>query len=713
MKLRQGTIIAGRYEILEKLGVGGMANVYRARDSKLERDVTFKVMREEFVTDEEFKARFSVEARAAARLSDQNIVSVYDVGQDGPVHFIVMEYIDGVTLKDLILKRAPLEDDEILGVAIQISHALDHAHRNGIVHRDIKPQNILVTSTGMIKVTDFGIARAATSATITASGNTMGSAHYFSPEQARGGYVDDKSDIYALGIVMYEMATGKLPFDGDTAISVALKHINDQPEDISSFNPKTSESVKRIIQKATEKQTAERYQSISDMSNDLKRVLTKDYSADNNVKPGGNTFLESSTIRFTADDIAMIQRESKEKNNTYDSTGYDITDSSGYYDNGYKDDYQDNYQDDYVDAPRNYEESYDDYDEMYNDKIDKSTERKVVIGAIGLALAIVLSVVLFMVFFLNRDPSSGQDQNVVDLPDLQGMWVSEMDTLARELGIIIREADAVYSNDFEAGQIVSFTAPDIVNRGDIIEIVTSRGTNMIRTPDVVSIDLAEAVSMFSDAGFLGMPQVERVFSEYMPTDIVIEQSHQAGDMVERDTVVRLIVSRGPEPVMITVPNVLNETEANAITILQEVGLTPVQGQRAHSATVPEGSVVRQSIMSGQTALQGDTIMITVSLGPEEAQEEDDRPDVTQPVVNTRHLQVNRPFIPDGADSVHLRIERDDSGTRTTFFEGVVSAGVFPHSFEVTGTGIAVFNTYVVTEDGNAIRQSTTTINFDI
>jgi len=178
MKLRQGTIVTGRYEILEKLGVGGMANVYRARDSKLERDVTFKVMREEFITDDEFKARFSVEARAAARLSDQNIVSVYDVGQDGPIHYIVMEYIDGVTLKDLILKRAPFEDDEILGVAIQISNALEHAHRNGIVHRDIKPQNILVTTTGTIKVTDFGIARAETSATRTATGNTKGSVHY-------------------------------------------------------------------------------------------------------------------------------------------------------------------------------------------------------------------------------------------------------------------------------------------------------------------------------------------------------------------------------------------------------------------------------------------------------------------------------------------------------------------------------------------------------
>ena len=697
MKLRQGTIVAGRYEILEKLGVGGMANVYRARDSKLKRDVTFKVMREEYITDSEFQARFSVEAWAAASLSDQNIVSVYDIGQDGPIHFIVMEYIDGVTLKDLILRRAPFDDDEILGVAIQISHALDNAHNNGIIHRDIKPQNILVTTTGVIKVTDFGIARAASSATITVSGNTMGSAHYFSPEQARGGYVDNKSDIYALGIVMYEMATGHLPFDGDTAISVALKHINDEAEDISNFNPSTSEAVKGIIRKAIAKQTTERYKDINEMCSDLKKVLARDYSDHDITRSTGNT------IRFTADDISIIQRESKEKNEVYDSPG-------GYYDDRYSP-RQNDYVDDYG-TDDTYEDQYDNYDEMYDDKIDKSTERKVVIGAIGLALAIVLSVVLFMVFFMNRDPSPAQNQDIVELPNLQGMWVTEMDALARELGVIIREVEEEYSIDFEAGQIVSFEAPNPVRRGDIIDIVTSRGSNLVTVPSVVGMDWSEAVSLFNGAGFSVNPQIERVFSEDMAIDIVMEQSHDPGDMIARDISVVLTVSRGPEALMVTVPDVINQTEAAAIAILQEAGLTPVQGQRAYSATVPEGSVVRQSIMSGQSALQGDTITITVSLGPESQEENGGEPDNNnQPDVNVRFLQVIRPFIPEGATSVHLRIERDESGSRTVFFDGIVAEGFFPHSFEVTGTGTVIFDIFVV-NDGMAVHQSRNTINFD-
>ncbi|MCL2617219.1 MAG: protein kinase, partial [Defluviitaleaceae bacterium] len=326
MTLNPGTIIAGRYEIMDRIGMGGMANVYRSKDLELDRFVTFKVMKEEFVDDEEFKTRFKIEARSAASLSNQNIVSIFDVGQEGDIYYIVMEYINGVTLKDLILRRAPFDNDEVLGVATQIAAGLKHAHENGIIHRDIKPQNILVTSTGIIKVTDFGIARAVSAATVTTTGNTMGSVHYFSPEQARGGHVDFKSDIYCLGIVMYEMITGRLPFDGDTPVAIALKQISDPLPDIKAINPKASDAVVRIIHKATEKISKNRYQTTDELSNDLKRALTNqsgdfvkrahssahsahDDSDDSDDHDDEFQHSDDDTIKIDAEEIRSIQEE--------------------------------------------------------------------------------------------------------------------------------------------------------------------------------------------------------------------------------------------------------------------------------------------------------------------------------------------------------------------------------------------------------------------
>ncbi|MDR2904168.1 MAG: protein kinase, partial [Clostridiales bacterium] len=237
MVLTSGQLISNRYEIIEKIGSGGMSIVYRAKDTKLDRFVTFKVLRHEHITDEEFSERFKIEARAVARLSHPNIVNVYDVGNEDDVNYIIMEYIEGLTLKELITKKAPFSNDEILGVAIQINDALAHAHANGIVHRDIKPQNILVTNKGTIKVTDFGIALTVNSNTISVGNNTLGSVHYISPEQARGGFIDAKSDLYSLGIVMYEMATGELPFDGESSVAVALMQINEPMPDLTEINP--------------------------------------------------------------------------------------------------------------------------------------------------------------------------------------------------------------------------------------------------------------------------------------------------------------------------------------------------------------------------------------------------------------------------------------------------------------------------------------------
>lgn len=275
MLLNPGSVLGDRYEIIEKIGSGGMAVVYRGKDKKLDRYVTIKVLREEFIGDEEFIERFRSEACSAARLSHPNIVRVYDVGEDGEINYIVMEYIHGDTLKTAIRKKAPFDSRSTINVAIQIASALSQAHKAHIVHRDIKPQNILVGTDGVVKVTDFGIARAARATTMTTTANAAGSVHYFSPEQARGGYVDEKSDIYSLGITMFEMITGVLPFQGNNSVSIALKHINEELPDIRQYNPNCTPSLEGIIKKATMKKADERYASIDLMLADLMRARTE------------------------------------------------------------------------------------------------------------------------------------------------------------------------------------------------------------------------------------------------------------------------------------------------------------------------------------------------------------------------------------------------------------------------------------------------------
>ena len=266
-------LLGNRYEIIEKIGAGGMALVYKARCRLLNRLVAVKILRPELTEDEEFITKFNIESQAAASLSHPNIVSVYDVGQQEDIHYIVMEYINGITLKELITKKGHLSWEEGLGYAKQICSALEHAHKMNIIHRDIKPHNIMVTQEGVVKVTDFGIARAVTAATTTLGGNTVGSVHYFSPEQAKGGYTDEKSDIYSLGIVMYEMLTGKVPFNGSSPVSIAMKHINDDPELPININRDIPLAIQAIILKAINKDQSCRYSSASAMLKDIYKAF--------------------------------------------------------------------------------------------------------------------------------------------------------------------------------------------------------------------------------------------------------------------------------------------------------------------------------------------------------------------------------------------------------------------------------------------------------
>ena len=296
----EGKLLGNRYEIIEKIVNGGITTVYRAMDKVLKRHVAVKILRDEFTTDEEFIRRFEAEAQSAARLTHANIVSIYDVGVEGNLYYIVMELIQGKTLKEIIIEeRGPLPWKWSINVAIQIASALEMAHRNNIIHRDIKPHNIIITEDGIAKVTDFGIAKAVSNSTITAFGTTIGSVHYFSPEHARGGYTDAKSDLYSLGVVLYEMLTGRVPFDADTPVSVALKHMQEEAEEPVEVNPNIPSAINKIIIRAMQKDTTIRYQTATEMLTDLKRALKE---------PGGD-FVNDAEYDPTAKTQVVNTRE--------------------------------------------------------------------------------------------------------------------------------------------------------------------------------------------------------------------------------------------------------------------------------------------------------------------------------------------------------------------------------------------------------------------
>lgn len=659
MKIKPSTIIANRYEIIEQIGSGGMSIVYKAKDRKLGRIVTFKVMRAEYIKDGEFIKRFDVEARAAASLSHNNIVNVYDVGQDGFVHYIVMEYIDGVTLKDLIMRRAPFDNDEILGVAIQIASALNHAHKHNIIHRDIKPQNILVTSNGTVKVTDFGIAKASTSKTITVANNTMGSVHYFSPEQAKGSFVTAKSDIYSLGLVMYEMATGKLPFDGDTPVSIAIKQINDLLPDIKQYNANVTESIEKIIIRATDKFASKRYTNADELEVDLKRALTNQVG-DFNMQD------DSPTVRLTEEDITSIKNETK----------LNADDGEDYYDPDYE----------------------------YN-KQAKKAERKVVMSAVitSVVIILLLSFVGYNTFF-NHKP--------VEVPVLIGKTLDEAKSVAKELGVKIKDAGTEYNNEVEKDKISSqnYNEGDNLYRGDVIDVKLSLGVEQVTMPYVVNKDLKEAYNIFGDIPF----EFREIYvnDDNVPINIIKSQEPSSGTLVDSNAEVKLYISKGAEIKNVTVPSVIGMTESEAKVKLQSLGLVVGVVSKANSSKYDEGLVITQTIASGSEVQTGSVISFVVSRGPEATPRPTAQPTTKPtPTFETKTLTVDSVNVPENATKVKIRILRVTSDGPETFYEDEVEKTNLPLKFNITPDKAGEYQMYLIGDDGTASLQWSTNISF--
>ena len=553
----EGKMLGNRYEIIEKVGNGGMATVYKAEDKVLKRNVAVKVLKDEFTTDEEFIKRFEIEAQSAARLTHPNIVSIYDVGSEDNLYYIVMELIRGKTLKEIIVEeRGPLPWKWSVNVAIQIASALEMAHKNNIIHRDIKPHNIIITEDGIAKVTDFGIAKAVSNSTITAFGTTIGSVHYFSPEHARGGYTDAKSDLYSLGVVMYEMVTGRVPFDADTPVSVALKHMQEEPEEPIELNPNLPSAVNRIIMKALKKDTTLRYQTATDMLADLKQALKN---------PNGD-FVDDRDYDATA-------KTQKINTDLYGDIDDDDSNKRG----------------------------------KKNNKFVAFIKRhKVLSSFIGLILLFAISLGGTLAFLNITNPPE------VELPDIVGMSREEAQQTVEDLNLVFEVSKEEYNKDVPEGYVISqdptYIADYNVKEGSTVSVVISLGQEKTTVPKVVGMTREEAIEALEEANLKA--EIVEETSRTVEEGYVISQEVEADSEAYAGDTIKIHISKGTGIKQVTVQNVVGQTEANAKSTLEGQGLKVTINYV--EATSNAGKVTAQSISAGTTVDEGTNVTLTVN-----------------------------------------------------------------------------------------------------
>lgn len=554
-----GSFLSNRYEILEKIGSGGMAEVYRARCHLLNRFVAIKALKNEFSEDEEFLHRFEVEAQAAASITHPNIVSVYDVGFDKGTHYIVMELAEGITLKEYINKNGALEWREAAGIAAQICSALECAHKKGIIHRDIKPHNIIITKTGVAKVTDFGIARAPSAATTVADNSVVGSAHYLSPEQARGGYTDEKSDIYSAGVTLYEMLTGRVPFNADSAVSVAMMHMSDTPVEPRIINPKIPEDMEKIVLKAMSKEQSGRYQSAGEMLSDIDAVLS-------NKKPALKDSSDDTRIASGAEMHRRRAGAQEKKNGNAKKQKKALT----------------------------------------------SGEKRLVAAAVIAAIVFIL-VAGVAIFSMFGGLGFGQlDETIV--PDIEGMTKDEAQKALKDAKLKMDIEEEIASLQYEKDTIISQdpSAGRSLKKGAKVMVKISTGADgNVLVPNVVNYEVDNAISTLEKAGF--KVSVIEENDDSVQKGNIIRQSPSAGSEADMGDTVRIYVSGGVAKSEISVPNVIGKSLAQAKNALESVGLTVGNVAEVESESAV-GTVVGQSPKSGAKIEKGGAVALNVSKG---------------------------------------------------------------------------------------------------
>ena len=604
--LNNGTFIADRYEIVGQVGTGGMSDVYKAKDHTLGRYVAIKVLKSEFSEDTNFVSKFRTEAQSAAVLEHPNIVNIYDVGSENGIHYIVMEYVEGITLKTYIGKKGQLTYKEALSIAIQVGRGIQAAHAKNIVHRDIKPQNIIISTDGKVKVTDFGIARAVSENTI--HSDVMGSVHYASPEQARNGYVSSRSDIYSLGIVMYEMVTGRVPFDGDSTVAVAIQHLQDEMDPPSKYAPNLPISLEKIIQKCTQKSPDRRYDSMESLLIDLRKALLNPNEDFVTLVP----FSQDKTRVLTDDEVNEIKKKTEAVKQ--DEPEPEEDDMSEY------DDDDDDMSEYDVDDDDDAEEG-----RFLNSKMEK------IVGIMRIVVAIIIVIIVvyilgsfFDVFHFGSKKNNSKNDTLVSedaaesvvMIDLKGKTLDEAKTELKKLGLNVTEAGTEISDTYEKGQIIDqdVAKGETVNTGTTIKVTVSAGSEEenakdVDVPDVTGKTAEAAMAKLEDNNLTASREFE--FSNDVPSGQVIRQDPKAGKTVKEGTKVTIYVSQGTESLKVT--DVRGKSEADAKSALSDFNVTTTT---EHSDSVAEGNVISQSIAGGNYAEKGASITIVVSSGPE-------------------------------------------------------------------------------------------------
>lgn len=599
--IREGVYLGKRYEILGRIGSGGMADVYKGKDHKLNRYVAIKVLKSDYRKDEVFIKKFLSEAQAAAGLMHPNVVNVYDVGQDRGLYYMVMELVEGITLKDYIEKKGRLSAKETISISIQMVTGLQAAHNQHIIHRDIKPQNIIISKDGKVKVTDFGIARA-TTATQTISTSVMGSVHYTSPEQARGGVVDQKSDIYSIGITMYEMITGHVPFDGDSTVSVALKHLQEEIKSPAEEVPDIPYSLECIIMKCTQKNPGLRYHDCAALLLDLKRSLV-DPEGDFVVlgaAAGGDT---DRTMVMSTAELEQVQGRGR---------GYADDDYDDYDDD---DEDEDDDEDDRLRGRR--QGQYDRRGRKNNVNPDTKRIMRILMIVAGVVIALL---VLFLVGnaagFFSGPGIVATKEETVKVPDVRGMTYDEAKAELKKYDLGIKKAaEEEPSNDYAKDEIKSQDpeAGKEVKKNSTVTVVISSGepAEKVKVPNVVDKSEADAEKILQDAG-LKVTKGEPQNSDTIAAGNVISSDPAADTEVDEGTSVTIVISLGKEEVK--VPDLKNRSAADAESALAAVGLVGSASQD-YSDTVAAGNVISQSPESGTSVEKGATVSYVVSLGP--------------------------------------------------------------------------------------------------
>lgn len=596
--LKEGIVLGERYQIISRVGSGGMADVYKAKDQKLDRLVAVKVLKPEFREDTNFVAKFGKEAQAAAGLSHPNVVNVFDVGEDRGLYYIVMELVEGITLKAYITRKGKLSVKEATSIAIQVSLGLEAAHNRGIVHRDVKPQNIIISTDGKVKLSDFGIAKATNSNTITA--NVMGSVHYSSPEQVRGGASDARSDIYSLGITMYEMVTGRVPYDGDTTVAVAIKHLQEEMVPPSRYTPDIPYSMEQIILKCTQKNPDRRYQNMAQLIEDLKRSL---------LDPQGN-FVNLSPLSAHAQTVQVTDSDRKQLNQTAQRQRYQEEDEED----------------------EDYRQGSGDEEDEDDDAVSSKLEKAITIGGflIGAVIVVILIIVIGNMtglFNRNRTHDSSSNSAVtsssssqqVEVPDFLGSTLEEAQEEAERYNLTVEQAGTEASDEYEAGQILSQDPKEgtSVEEGSVVRVTVSSGPETVYAnvpAGIVGASQSEAEQAIRAAGLV--PQVQNASSDSVKIGYVISVDPGEGAQVEEGSSVTIVVSTGPEEtpepeVTVKIPDLIGWSQEEAIWALEDQGLnyTVVEG---YDATLHIGDVIDMDPGVGEEVPEGTTVTLTIN-----------------------------------------------------------------------------------------------------